>query len=327
MAKHKPVFSHKFDVGAAMSVPLNMPGGRNFFLRLLAWGLALILLTYAVLGRSFIGAYKEILISSIELDETNPDPEAVMAMMGHLGAIITPMLLMTLVLWIVFVMIETAMHKNVFRGTDNGMLPLRFGKDEARVMLAQFVLALCMVGVYFLVIIGIVLIFTLVAVSSQISSVLAIVLGIAAIFGTVYLFGLLIHVCLRWAPAAAMSVRDDKQYIFEGWRITKGRGWPLFGSYLVTGIIGYIVIYTVMTLGVMLAFGNMEFMLALSGLNVENPREVFDRMGDMLSSPRVKATLVFFTILYGVSVIVWYMCFWGIGNYAAQLDAKENGLM
>ena len=324
MAKQKPVFAQQFNTTEAMSVPFNMPGGRNFLLRLIGWGAALFLLVYAVFGRSIFGNYKEFLIASMELDQTNPDPEAAIALMEQLGDMLWPALLLSLFAWVIMAAIETAMHKNVFRGTDHGVFPLRFGKDEMRVMIAQFVLALSMMGVYILVVIAVVIMATLTAALGAITPVLAVIGGLATFAGTIFLFGLLIYFCLSVAPAAAMSVRDEKQYLYEGRKITKGRGWPLFGTYLVVAVVGYIGIYIIMLLGAYLAFGDMQAIAALSGLDVENPRELFDRMGEMLNTPKVKITLVIFTIAYFVALMVWYLCFWGVANYAAQLDAREK---
>ena len=327
MAKGKPVFNHRFEAGEAMTVPFNLPGGRNFLLRILGWGAALILAGYALFGRTFISGYKEFLIASMELDQSNPDPEASMALLTQMKDFMWPMVLLTLFSWIVFVMIETAMHKNVFRGTDLGLVPLRFGKDERRVMLAQFVIFLCTIGVYVLVVVGFVVLVALAAVMVSASVLLGALGWLLAVIGTIFLLGFLIHVMTRWAPAAAMSVRDDRQYIFEGWHITKGRGWSLFGSYLVAFILGYIIIYVIMGLGAYLAFGDMSaLIMVMSGLPVDDPRDVFEQLGEKLKSPRVMFTLVVFTILYILAAVAWYMSMWGIGNYAAQLDAREKGL-
>jgi len=43
MAKEKPVFEHKFDVGEAIGTPWNLPGGRNFLTRIVLWGTGIIL--------------------------------------------------------------------------------------------------------------------------------------------------------------------------------------------------------------------------------------------------------------------------------------------
>lgn len=326
MAKKKPVFNHRFEAGEAMTVPFNLPGGRHFLLRLLGWGAALILAVYALFGRSFISGYKEFLIASMQLDQTNPDPEATLALLPLMKDFMWPMILLTIFAWVVFVMIETAMHKNVFRGTDLGLVPLRFGRDEGRVMLAQFVIFLCVLGVYILVVVGVALLVAIAAVMGSASLVLGALGGLLAFIGAIYLLGFLIHVMIRWAPAAAMSVRDDRQYIFEGWHITKGRGWSLFGSYLVAAIVGYIIIYVIMGLGIYLAFGDMSALMVMSGLPVDDPRDVFEQLGERLKSPRVMFTLVVFTILYILAAVAWYMSMWGIGNYAAQLDAREKGL-
>jgi hypothetical protein len=328
MAKQKPVFNHAFDVGEAIAMPWNLPGGRNFLARIVLWGTGVLLLVYAVFGRKFISSYGDFIIqmSEMQADVEAGNPEAIMEMYSGLGAFMGPALLLGLIAWLVFISIETAMHKNVFHGIDHGAFPLRFGKDELRVLLAQLVIFICVMLVYVVGIFAITIIATMAAVAGANSSALGLIVGLHALAGFIAYVVILIRVAQGWAPAAAMSVRDNQQRIFEGWTIVKGRNWPLFGTYLVTFIIGYIAIYLVMIIGGYIAFGNMDF-ISLMLSTSDDPREMINQMSEAIKQPRVMIPLVIFTIFYALASVLWYIHIWGVGTYMALLDANEKGLV
>ena len=64
----------------------------------------------------------------------------------------------------------------------------------------------------------------------------------------------------------------------------------------------------------------------MSGLE-SDPEALFETMGEAIKTPRVMIPLVFFTILYFIASMLWYVHMWGIYNYIVQLDSKEKGLM
>ena len=328
MAKEKPVFTHKFDIGDAMATPWNMPGGKNFLMRIVLWGTALMLLSYAIFGRKFISAYADFLIASTEMQNAGADAmgEATKEMMSQMGGLFASMALMSLFTWMVMISVETAMHKNVFRGTDHGAFPLRFGRDEVRVLLAQLVVFVIVFIVYMLFAFLLVFLVVVMAGMAGGSGAVGALVGIIAFVAVIAFFVLLVRLMQGWGPAAAMSVRDDKQRIFDGWPLVQGRNWPVFGTFLVVGLLGYILIYVIMIIGMFAAFGNMDFLTAMSGLD-SDPEALFATMGEAVKTPRVMIPLVLFTILYMLAAMLWYLHIWGISNYIVQLDSKEKGLM
>jgi len=150
MAKEKPTFVHKFDVGEAIGTPWSLPGGRNFLARIILWGTGIILVVYALFGKKFISSYADFIIMASELERAGnqADPTAAMEMMSGAWALMGSVFLLALLAWVVMITIETAMHKNLFYGTDHGVFPLRFGKDELRVLLAQLVIFIIVTVVY-----------------------------------------------------------------------------------------------------------------------------------------------------------------------------------
>ncbi len=326
MSKENPVFKHNFELGEAIATPWNLPGGKNFLARIIGWGTGLILIVYALFGRKFISAYADFIIRSAELENSaDPnDPEAAMELLSTMWTFMGSMLLLGLFAWLVMISIETAMHKNVFRGTDHGAFPLRFGKDEFRVLLAQLVIFICISAIYFIGTLAISILFAVMAATGN--GALAAIGGLLSFVGFIVFLVVLIRVAIGWAPAAALSVRDGKQRVFEGWAIVKGRNWPLFGTYLVTVITGYIAIYIIMIIGGFIAFGNMDFLTIMTAKS-DDPAAVMAQMGDAISQPRVMVPLVIFTIIYMFAAVLWYVHLWGIATYMAKLDGQENNLI
>lgn len=326
MAKEKPVFNHKFDVGEAIGTPWGLPGGRNFLARIVLWGTGIVLVVYALFGRKFLASYGDLIAKTSKVEQAGrrSDPAAVAEMMSSMWAMMGSMFILAIFAWLVMISIETAMHKNLFRGTDHGAFPLRFGKDELRVLLAQLVIFIVVMFVYIAGIFLLTFVFVGAGTLAQSSGALSVIVAIAALIGLIAFLVLLIRLMIGWAPAAAMSVRDDKQRIFEGWGITRGRSWPLFGTYLVTFLIGYIALYAILMIGGVVAFGNMDF-LSLMMSTSDDPVALMTEMTEAIQRPRVMLPLVIFTIIYAFATILWYVHVWGIGAYMTKLDAKEKG--
>jgi len=315
-----------FDVGAAITQPFRLPGGRNFLIRLVLWATALLLLIYFTFGRQFIGAYVEMFQSLMALESGGQaeDPEAVMAAMKPIMSIMGTAFLLWIFSWSLMIATETAMHKNIFHGIDHGVFPLRFGKFELRVMLAQFVVGLIIYGVMMVGYIVFAILAVMAGFGAQ-SGGAAIggIVGLLAFFAFLAMMGATFLTTIKLSPAAALSVRDDDVRIVEGWKATHKRFWPMFGSYLIVGIAGYILMIVIMTIAMVAIFAGIADMGSLQDLSNEEALSTF--MGAM-QKPGVMIPLVISLMLYVAFTILWYLCFWGIPNYAAQLDGQDRRL-
>lgn len=326
MAKEKRIFKEDFDVGEAISVPWSLPGGKNFLLRLVLCGTALILGVYAVFGRHFIESYAQLIKSSLLLQNSSSpgDKEEAMALLAQTGGFLSQMLLVLIFILLVMAALETALHKNGFHGRDEGAFPLRFAKDELRVLIAKLIVSVSVFGVYILGVMALSIFITILAVAGSSAGGLVALLAVLMFAGVIGFVAVLIRCAISWAPAAAMSVRDGRQYFYSGWAIVQGRSWPLFGSYLVVFLIGYIASYIVMIIGGYIAFGNVDF-LTMMMANPDEIDAVFSQMGEAIKQPRVFVPLVIFTIIHTACIVLWYLHIYGVGHYVARLDAKENG--
>ncbi|WP_371395490.1 hypothetical protein [Fretibacter rubidus] len=310
----------KFDVTDAIMTPWTMPGGRNFLFRIVLWAAALLLLVYFIFGRGLIMAYAEFFQTIIAM-ENNNTPESVVAstMFSQMQSLSGSIFLLFIASWVVMAMLEAAMHKNVFHGIDKGLVPLRFGRDEVMVMLTQLIIYLCFVGIYILGAIMVAVIFGLLGAGAQAtgSTGLGVIVGLVGFFGIIAFLVALVVIFMRWAPAAALSVRDETLRVFNGWSITKGIGLPLSGAYALTAIGGYVLMTIIMFIGMIVLFSGAD-VSALETMDMSGADPDFSALAAHFEKLSTKIILVIFLMLYAVFSLMWYLHIWGIANYVAQ---------
>ena len=311
-------YSQRFDTRKSILRPWDAPGGKSFLLRILLWGAALYLLVFFFFGRGFLEAYMDMVRGLAELESL--DESEVGAESLALFKFYASLFLVSIGGWFIAVSVETALHKNIFRGEDRGLFPLWFGRDEGRVMLTQFVLFLSIMGIYFAMIIGLVLLGFIGAALGSAGTVLSILLIIVGVFVGL---AVIIKLMIRLAPAAAYGVKHDKLVIFEMWGKSKGNGWNIFGSYVITFLCGYLFVTVLMYLGLFISFGSAGIEL-ISGTIPENPDEVFDSIAEIFSKTSVKISLGIFMIIYMAGNLLWYLHMWGVGNYAAEYISERE---
>lgn len=313
-----------YNFGVSISRPLNLPGGPGFLLRLLIASSLLLTLIYMTLGRSVFTGYAEFLQYIMTLE--NPeDPEAIGPMMEALSGLTWPFMGLWLSSWAVMVSTEGAFHLNILKGEDRGLFPLRFAMPELGVLAAQLVVGLILMGVYLAGYFIFITLFFVSAFSAGTSDVFTAVTGIFAFAGFLVWMGSFVYAGIRLSPAAALSVIDGDIRTVEGWKLTRGRFWPMLGSYLVVWIAGYIAFLLVMAISVFLAFGDMSVLQPLEDLDASSdPGTVLIELGNILRTPRVATGIGFAVALYTVFTMFWRMFLWGIPNYAAELGSRDT---
>jgi len=191
--------------------------------------------------------------------------------------------------------------------------PIRFGRDELRVMLAQ----LGVWGLFFTVYIGsLVLIFAV--------AVIPVLGAIVAFFGIFAMIALFIYVPVKFAPAAALSVVNERAHLLAAQHVTKHRFWPLFGAYIVVFIGGYVLITIVMTLVLMLVTGDSNFMITMYGLGSEDPATAMAAAGERLKNPLFMLIGVLGIILYSAAYAFWLLTIGGVASYAVKWWREDN---
>jgi len=199
-----------------------------------------------------------------------PDPEAVMAAYGRLApaySIIWPLSL------IIQAVLTCAVYRAVLRPQERSFAGLRLGGDELRVLVVSIALVLLLFVVVF---VGVML-------TALVGGGVGAAAGSGAAGGFVafaigmVVLGVLIFAGVRLSLSTVMTFDQKDFRVFESWRATQGAFWPLFGAYLLSFILGFLVFLLLLIVlvavgaGVLLAFGE-ELRGAMA--SISNPAEL-----------------------------------------------------
>ncbi|MBL4869708.1 MAG: hypothetical protein JKX72_02005 [Robiginitomaculum sp.] len=311
-----------FDFGAAISQLFTQNGGYNFAARLVLWTAALMGLAFALLAKPYMN-FMSTIITAQWASNTNSDPEAILSAYGGMGKLILPMLLATLLMWMIYASAETALHKKHLRNFDHGFFPLRFGRDELRVMGTQFLVYVAAIAAFIVMEIILIALFTGTALASTVHILFGIIVGLFALIALLALFVIPVHIAVRLAPSAAIGVKENRFAPFSGWDITKGRTSYLFLAYLFSFIAGYVVI-SIIQITAMGFVLSENYMLVVMGYSEQNPQEIFASMAEKLKSPGIIFGLVVGAVLYFCFSILWWLSICGIGTYAVKWWDGDN---
>lgn len=161
------------------------------------------------------------------------DPQAMMAAYSRMGpayAVIMPLSLLLNTL------LQCAIFRAVLRPQERGLAGMRLGADELRVLAVGFAISLLLAFGMFaaILLVGAVSGGVGYAAGAAIGVTVAVVLGLLAV-------GALIYVLVRLSLATPMTFAARDFRVFESWRATKGRFWPLLGAYLLAFVMGMLV--------------------------------------------------------------------------------------
>ncbi len=310
-----------FDFTQAVTQPFQSPEGRGFAWRLLFWisaGLSIVML---IAMPVFLKHYPAIMeynwqnMQSVIGDATPPEPQQLFEVFM---AMWPAYLFQTLGSWAVLVAGETALHRKLLRGEERARIPVGLGREELRVWLSQ----IGVIGLWFF---GYILaLFIIMSVSGALMVVSKVLGGITIFFGILALIAFLAWLPIRIAPAAALSVQQGRTHVLAARKVTKNRFWSLFLSYFVVGIGGYVAIYLVGSICILLVTGNSDVLTAMSGMSDENPRVVLESLSERFKNPLIMLLGVLSVILYSTIIGLWYMCYAGIGTYAVKWWRSDN---
>jgi hypothetical protein len=155
---------------------------------------------------------------------SDPDPQAVMAVMGEVApayaVLLVPMVL-------VYGVLYAAINRTVLRPSEGGPGFLRFGGDEIRQIGVLVLFYLLVGGVYML---GAVL---LTLIGALLGAALgAAAAGLIAIVGILAAAGFALYVGVRLSLCSPMTFVEGRVRLLASWSLTRERFWPLFGGYL-----------------------------------------------------------------------------------------------
>ncbi|PHR58222.1 MAG: hypothetical protein COA43_10680 [Robiginitomaculum sp.] len=328
MAKSDIIKASSFDFGEAVSVLFKQQGGRNFTIRLVLWSAVLLMLVFALCGKTYMEMMGVMLEASWIAQQDGQTPEAILGAYKGFGKYVPIMVAMTIGTWAVYASAETALQKRVFKNIDYGFIPLRFGRDELRTMGTQFMVYLMVLGVMLLWMLGFIIVTIVFALGASLSVVLAILIGIVLFVMYIAMFVYLIHFSIRMAPSAALGTQSGKMKVTGGWNITRKRTGSLFLAYLFIAVVSYIALSIIQVAMFSLVLPE-NYMLLMMGLSEENPRILFEQIGDKLQSPGPMLALVISGMAYAIITMMGWLSISGIAIYAVQWwqhDQETSGV-
>lgn len=153
-----------------------------------------------------------------------PDPAAMLAWVG-------PLSLVYVVLLVAMTVLFTAGLRAKFNPTDDAIVYLRLGMDEARIIGTAVLLGLAFLVLYVALVLVMAIVAGLLAVLIRDLVIPVVVLAIFAILAA------LVYFQVRFSLAFALTLLRGRITIGESWRLTRKRFWTLFGGYLVLGLL------------------------------------------------------------------------------------------
>lgn len=225
--------------------------------------------------------------------------------------------------WVIWAIVETALHRRVQRGVDGGLFPWRFGGDELRVMLCQVVNIIVFSVVFFFIFIVSVMVFAVITTVAG-GNKAAILFPSTLLAMLVGLFVASI-IAIRLAGASAASV-DEKQIAFgAAWQSAKGRFWPSFGAYSLLWIVGGLIYLLAAGLIMFMFYGDAMtemFTQTMNG-NAEAATQFTNQITGTAEST-LKYAVFTFPISF-IGCIIW-LCIAGMSSHLINLGKIDKGI-
>jgi hypothetical protein len=161
------------------------------------------------------------------------DPEEALRNMGELA----PVFLLIVPLAILFSAVMTgAIYRAVLRPGDGGPSYVRFGGDELQLAGTMLLLGLLLVGLTFVLALGLTLVGAALGAAGGGGGA-----GAIALLLPLLLLVLLVFFGVRLSFALPATFAEGRIRVFDTWRLTKGRFWPLLGMYVLAAILALVI--------------------------------------------------------------------------------------
>lgn len=157
-----------------------------------------------------------------------------------------------------------AMNRAVMRPAEDRFGYFRLGADELRQSGLLLLQILVLVGAYFAVAFIALAVAVVVAMAAKPAVAAALVLvGVAAVCGALF-------VAVRLSLASAVTFATGRVNLFGSWSLTRGRFWPILGSYVLAGAFAALVylLWLVLTFAIVAAIGGMAAVGSISQPNL-----------------------------------------------------------
>ncbi len=131
--------------------------------------------------------------------------------------------------------ITAAIYRALLHPSEGGPGFLRFGRDELRLAGALVLVGLLLAGAG----IAVLVVASLLGLAAGAGGGGAVGGGLVA---ALLILGALVFVGVRFSLALPATFAERRIRVFESWRLTKGRFWPLLGAYVLSFILAFVVL-------------------------------------------------------------------------------------
>ena len=192
---------------------------------------------------------------------------------------------------------------------------LRIGADEGRLLIVGLIWIALFVGMY----LGFALTLAIPVAAGFMFApdgvILAVLLGILMMIGYIVL---VFWLSARLSAAAALTVRDRQIRFFESWRVTRGKGWAIFGAWVVLGLIAMLVLILFYLLLAALGFGLLS--VQVPGLLDGGASE--DKIFGAIVSPIFWLPMLIVILVFTIAQSTLMHIFSGPAALAARTDPQ-----
>lgn len=270
-------------------------------LALLWW--AALYAVISVAGLLAMGLSADSWIAFLEMSEamegSEPTPEQAMALLGTMGAAFAGFAWLLPLQLAVTSILTAAVARAVVRPSERAFGHIRLSMDEVRVFVVTLLLGLSLFGVYLACILGIVV---LGAIAAAIGQAWA---GLLVFAGIVAAVCLLVWLAVRWSLAVPITVAERRIAVFDSFRLTRGRFWPLLGMAILAGVLAMVI--GLLSLVVVAPLSLMTGLSAFGGMRGTDPTAMFEAYRTL--NPWMLVSAVVNAAVYALTVGVVYAPF------------------
>ena len=300
----------------AVTQAFRTSGGKQFGWRLIFWTTAALTIVSLITWPMIMPYYGELLAINQQNMQAilGGEPNIVSSSaMNQLMLKMAPTYgLLMLGYWLTWVACEAALHRKVLNNSEAPRQPLRLGQDELRVWLAQLGVFGLIIAIY---VFGLLALMLIIGIFAAVAPFLGVLIGVV---GVIAYICLLLLASVRLAPAAGLSIANNKTHVLAAKDLTKGRFWTLLPAYIVVFIGGYILMSVIMMFGVGLVTGNPDFVMTMSGLGTDDPEEVMAAAAQRLKNPLWMLVGILSMIAYCAAYALWMVSLIGISSHAVK---------
>lgn len=215
------------------------------------WAVLMLVFNVGVAVLMVVMAGPQLMVMS-QMDQTNPEamaPQELLAMMGPVMGVYAILIVASL---IVMSVLTAAVYRAA--GSEGGDRAgfLRFGADEFRQMAVGLIVGL--LGFVGLIVLTVVISIP-VGLAATTGNMAAIFVAMLLLYAVMAVGGLAFYT--KFSFAGPMTFASKRIRIFESWKATSGRFWPLAGCYLMATLLGLLVAFLgwVISIGGLMALG------------------------------------------------------------------------